>query len=194
MAAWGLGLGVPAYGGEVSYLSSKRLHFGITALYGTLDLKDAIEPQSAPSTGGDKERVVSVERASVTAIGTIGTVKYLVTQSLYLAPSFAMRHAVLDMSIKDASGNGVEVSTQSQSFTAGFGFGNIWRPDEGLYIGAEWLSYHVPIYGTHSSQTTSYGDAEQEHDALVEIADDTARTIAQSSFLNALTLRIGLAF
>ena len=177
--------GYSGAGGEALYHLKPNLLVGAFFASGTTDLKEDIP-------GDDLIEIVKAE-TSYSLYYLQG--RYYLGNSFFLNGGLGMRTFKSEFRLEDKLGTGVlESSTSAQSVIVQFGLGNIWRFQNGIVLGAEWLGYTQPLSSSFSSSTEAEGAATPTLEGTSEDAEDLAKFTAETGAFMGLVLSLGYSF
>jgi len=119
--------------------------------------------------------------------------KLFLGNSFYFAGGLGQRHLGIDVEASDFQTQ-VQGDFTADSTCFQFGLGNIWTLDSGLFLGAEWLAFSIPLSSTSSSSYNVRGASDADTEKLKRDTQDVADRLGKVTSVGLLTFHIGYQF
>ena len=183
---------IPGLGIEGNYKIAPQWQLGLLLAGGSRDLKseaeDSVEEELRTNTQIDE---LKMEVGQVAAYA-----KWNLGDSFYLTSGLSYRLISTDLAVSEKSDpdNFIKISTESPAICLDFGLGNIWRFDNGFYLGAEWIGFSAPLTSNASSKTETGGSASDDLDKTAADAKELAEDLGKATTIHLLVLHLGMEF
>ena len=175
--------GIPGGGIEGMYRKDSKIEYGFEAYSGSLSLIDRISTVST----------VNLEAADLKAKYFGGSARYFFGETFAITGGLGYRQ--IDSLIRVTSKtSAIQTTSNGEAFYARVGIGNYWSWSSGFSLGCEWIGAQVPLSSKYSSANQSTGVSSSSMEDVRSTGEELGETLAKSTILQTLNLKIGYTF
>jgi hypothetical protein len=185
IAARGLGLGAPGFGGSAFFELSPKIAAFSSLLIGNADVSSSLQSSA--------ENTVTVEKAAISSLEILAGARYFFTQSTYATGATGIRRITSDSAFSSDEAT-LSMQTQSLSILLSTSIGNRWYFGKSFYVSGDWLAYQLAPVSKQSYTSSADGFDDETADFLESITSDLATNLGKAGVLTAINLSFGMAF
>ncbi len=172
-------------GGEFFFPQSKDLHYGVTLMIGSSD-------QSGKIGDNDSAKISTYE---VSANLILAGLRYFMWDTLYAYGGIGMRSLNTSYEVSGTSSSDkVSGDVNGSSVIAHLSVGNLWVWDSGLFVGADWVGYSVPLSSSYAKTVDQEAVVGSDTKKLQEAVESAGMTASQGGSYQVLVLNAGYLF